>query len=207
MQDSSVVCRLGIRSVIIWPLANHAARTGVLVITVLKVTLSKPLIQFDKPASPGNRRRGQAGRAKCRARLPARRRNRMDSSPSQSSRRLAWCSAISARAPFIRSKPCSTTPGHIQTRPQCSAHCRCPEPFWRGLIHSWCKLLSYNDIIRARSNSRPARPYIARLRVFNLLIWPSVCPLLQGSITAFRTASRASDGQIESSGIPAGMKM
>jgi hypothetical protein len=31
-----------------------------------------------------------------------------------------------------------------------------------GLIHSWCKLLSCNGIIRARSNSRPARPYIAR---------------------------------------------
>ena len=37
----------------------------------------------------------------------------------------------------------------------------------------------------------PARPYIARLRVFNLLICPSVCPLLQGSNTAFRTASRS----------------
>ena len=59
----------------------------------------------------------------------------------------------------------------------------------RGLIHPWCKLLSCNGIIRARSNSRPARPDIAHLRVFNLLIWPSVCPLLQGCITAFRTAS------------------
>src|ERR1700733_731780 len=28
-----------------------------------------------------------------------------------------------------------------------------------GLIDSWCKSLSYNGIIRARSNSTPARPY------------------------------------------------
>ena len=67
----------------------------------------------------------------------------------------------------------------------------CRQPSWWGLIHSWCKLFSCNGIIRARSNSRPARPYIARLRVFNLLIWPSVCPLLQGSNTAFRTAARS----------------
>jgi hypothetical protein len=56
-------------------------------------------------------------------------------------------------------------------------------------MDSWCKSLSYNGIIRARSNSTPARPYMARLRVFSLLICPSVCPLLQGSDTAFRTAS------------------
>ena len=61
----------------------------------------------------------------------------------------------------------------------------------RGLIDSWCKSLSYNGIIRARSNSTPARPYMARLRVFSLLICPSVCPLLQGSDIAFRTASRS----------------
>ena len=60
-----------------------------------------------------------------------------------------------------------------------------------GLIDSWCKSLSYNGIIRARSNSTPARPYMARLRVFSLLICPSVCPLLQGSDMAFRTASRS----------------
>src|SRR5882757_3204362 len=60
-----------------------------------------------------------------------------------------------------------------------------------GLIDSWCKSLSYNGIIRARSNSTPARPYMARLRVFSLLICPSVCPLLQGSDIAFRTASRS----------------
>ena len=60
-----------------------------------------------------------------------------------------------------------------------------------GLIDSWCKSPSYNGIIRARSNSTPARPYMARLRVFSLLICPSVCPLLQGSDIAFRTASRS----------------
>jgi hypothetical protein len=60
-----------------------------------------------------------------------------------------------------------------------------------GLIYSWCKLSSCNGMMRARSKSTPARPYIARLRVFNLLICPSVCPLLQGSNTAFRTASRS----------------
>ena len=60
-----------------------------------------------------------------------------------------------------------------------------------GLINSWCKSPSYNGIIRARSNSTPARPYMARLRVFSLLICPSVCPLLQGSDIAFCTASRS----------------
>ena len=49
-----------------------------------------------------------------------------------------------------------------------------------------CKPSSYNGVIRARSNSRPARPYMARLRIFSLLICPSVCPLLQGSDTALR---------------------
>ena len=68
-----------------------------------------------------------------------------------------------------------------------------PAPISRsaGLIDSWRKSLSYNGIIRARSNSAPARPYMARLRVFSLLICPSVCPLLQGSDIAFRTASRS----------------
>jgi hypothetical protein len=45
--------------------------------------------------------------------------------------------------------------------------------------------------MRARSRSTPARPYMARLRVFSLLLCPSVCPLLHGSETAFRTASRS----------------
>ncbi len=34
-----------------------------------------------------------------------------------------------------------------------------------------------------------ARPYIWRLMVFSRLICPSVCPLLQSSVTAARTAS------------------
>jgi hypothetical protein len=42
---------------------------------------------------------------------------------------------------------------------------------------------------RARSSSTPARPYIARLRVFSLLICPSAWPLLHGSVIAFLTAS------------------
>jgi len=36
--------------------------------------------------------------------------------------------------------------------------------------------------IRALSNSGPALPYIARLRVLSRLIWPSACPLLPGQI-------------------------
>ena len=73
----------------------------------------------------------------------------------------------------------------------CRARAVCRAALKRGLIDSWCKWSFYNGIIRARSNSTPARPYMARLRVFNLLICPSVCPLLQGSDTAFRTASRS----------------
>ncbi len=47
-------------------------------------------------------------------------------------------------------------------------HCRLALNW--GLIHSWCKLPSCDANIRARSKSTPARPYIARLRLFNLLI-------------------------------------
>jgi hypothetical protein len=43
--------------------------------------------------------------------------------------------------------------------------------------------------MRARSNSAPARPYMARLSIFNLLIWPSACPLLQCSRKALVTAA------------------
>jgi hypothetical protein len=45
--------------------------------------------------------------------------------------------------------------------------------------------------MRALINSTPARPYMARLRVFNRLIWPSTCPLLQQSVTAFLIASKS----------------
>jgi hypothetical protein len=62
--------------------------------------------------------------------------------------------------------------------------CRFEHP--QGLIDSWCKSLSYNGIIRARSNSTPARPYMARLRVFSLLICLSfslpVAPVLRHSV-------------------------
>jgi hypothetical protein len=68
---------------------------------------------------------------------------------------------------------------------------RCQLALNWGLIDSWCKSAPYSGIILARSNSTPARPYTARLRVFSLLICPSVCPLLQGSDIAFRTASKS----------------
>ena len=45
------------------------------------------------------------------------------------------------------------------------------------------------DSIRALSSSGPVRPYIARLSVFRRLIWPSACPLLQGSLMALYTAA------------------
>lgn len=48
----------------------------------------------------------------------------------------------------------------------------------------WCR-----GSIRALRSSGPARPYIARLRVLRRLIWPSACPLLQGSTMALLTAS------------------
>ena len=60
-----------------------------------------------------------------------------------------------------------------------------------GLIELLVQIAAYSGIMRARSRSTPARPYTARLRVFSLLICPSVCPLLQGSDTALRTASRS----------------
>ena len=43
-------------------------------------------------------------------------------------------------------------------------------------MNSWCKSLSCKGIIRARSNSTPARPYMARLRVLSLLICPYCAP-------------------------------
>ena len=44
-------------------------------------------------------------------------------------------------------------------------------------------------MIRARSRSRPARPYMERLMSFSLLILPSTGPVLHGKIIAARTAS------------------
>jgi hypothetical protein len=57
-----------------------------------------------------------------------------------------------------------------------------------GLPHISCSMNVGSGIIRARNSSVPARPYMARLRVFNRLICPSVWPLLHGSVTAFLTA-------------------
>src|SRR5271170_7140005 len=60
---------------------------------------------------------------------------------------------------------------------------------WRALPQSACWKCSGAGNIRARMSSAPARPYIARLRVFKRLICPSVWPLLQHSVSAFLTAS------------------
>ena len=67
--------------------------------------------------------------------------------------------------------------------------CRQAKDFgWRS---RWtlAPISAYSGVMRARSRSMLARPYMARLRVFSLLICPSVCPLLHGSDTALRTAS------------------
>jgi chaperonin GroEL len=58
-----------------------------------------------------------------------------------------------------------------------------------ALPQSACWKCSGAGNIRARMSSAPARPYIARLRVFKRLICPSVWPLLQHSVSAFLTAS------------------
>ncbi len=59
-------------------------------------------------------------------------------------------------------------------------------------IRRWF-LATFGDQAASRnlrsSRSNLARPYIWRLRVFSRLICPSVCPLLQSSDTAARTAS------------------
>jgi hypothetical protein len=62
---------------------------------------------------------------------------------------------------------------------------------FRGLPHFPCSIGEWKGNIRARSSSGPARPYIARLRVFRRLICPSVWPLLHPSVSAFVTASRS----------------
>jgi transposase len=65
----------------------------------------------------------------------------------------------------------------------------CQAPSWKALPQSACWKSSGAGNIRARMSSAPARPYIARLRVFKRLICPSVWPLLQHSVSAFLTAS------------------
>jgi hypothetical protein len=59
----------------------------------------------------------------------------------------------------------------------------------RGLRHFPGRSIYWSGSIRALNNSMPARPNMARLRVFNRLIWPSAWPLLHGSAMAFLTAS------------------
>jgi type IV secretory pathway VirD2 relaxase len=50
----------------------------------------------------------------------------------------------------------------------------CRAALREGLLQSRCRISPCNGIIRARSKSTPARPYMARLSVFNLLICPPV---------------------------------
>jgi hypothetical protein len=58
-----------------------------------------------------------------------------------------------------------------------------------GLPQSLCSIGTRSGNIRARGSSLLARPYIARLSVFNRLICPSFCPLLQRSDNTFPAAS------------------
>jgi hypothetical protein len=67
--------------------------------------------------------------------------------------------------------------------------CRQAEWFRGRSRWTLAPISTYSGAMRARSRSTLARPYMARLRVFSLLICPSVCPLLHGSNTALRTAS------------------
>jgi hypothetical protein len=48
-----------------------------------------------------------------------------------------------------------------------------------GLRHFPGRSTCWSGSIRARNSSMPARPNMARLRVFNLLIWPWAWPLLR----------------------------
>ncbi len=58
-----------------------------------------------------------------------------------------------------------------------------------GLPKPWCTPRADTGNIRARKRSTPARPYMARFKVFSRLICPSVRPLLQSVVTAHLTAS------------------
>jgi hypothetical protein len=46
----------------------------------------------------------------------------------------------------------------------------CREPFWRGLRHFPGRSIYWSGSIRALNNSMPARPNMARLRVFKRLL-------------------------------------
>jgi hypothetical protein len=52
----------------------------------------------------------------------------------------------------------------------CDRDDRCRDDAYSGLLQSRCRIAPCNGIIRARSKSTPARPYIARLSPFSLLI-------------------------------------
>ena len=65
----------------------------------------------------------------------------------------------------------------------------CQLTVFQGLRHFPGRWIYCSGSIRARNSSMPARPNMARLSVFNLLIWPSAWPLLHGSAIAFLTAS------------------
>src|SRR3984885_7810062 len=57
----------------------------------------------------------------------------------------------------------------VKRMPQ-SSGCHCHAAANSALLQSRCKFYPCNGSIRARSRSTPARPYMARLSVFNLLI-------------------------------------
>ena len=58
-----------------------------------------------------------------------------------------------------------------------------------GLRHFLWRCVYWIGSIRARNNSMPARPNMARSSVFDRLIWASAWLLLHGSAMAFLTAS------------------
>ena len=78
--------------------------------------------------------------------------------------------------------------GGIKVREICPLLSDCTQ--W-VLPQSACCPVGRMGSMRALSNSTPARPYMARLRVFSRLICPSVWPLLQVSVIALRTAARS----------------
>jgi len=106
-----------------------------------------------------------------------------------------WRQRMLIRKPTVLKSPTTAAGRVAQAISRMAALWRnrsCHErPFLVGesLAHSRCRPSSSNGNIRARSKSMPARPYIARLSVFSLMGCLSVCPLLQGSSTALRTAS------------------
>jgi len=89
--------------------------------------------------------------------------------------------------PATSSGPCQelSTPRKIRYPNRRACH----TDVFQGLRHFREDGFTGSGSIRARNSSMPARPNMARLSVFNLLIWPSAWPLLHGSAIAFPTAS------------------